>query len=143
MFSEDDEIVTGALAQRLCDRMEELEVSIKSFAEKIKTSYEHTRKIAKGETVPSRHLLPDIAEALGLNLLELEALANRDRARKKFPSVALGPKAANPELEPLENVWNDLSEDQRDDLILLAQRWSLRERKRKRHDQVVQSGLTP
>ena len=104
--------------------MQERGVSVRELAESLVLSYEHVRKIVRGEAIPSKHLLRSVAELLQLDLTELESLADVDKVRKKFPHFPTGMLAKNPELEPIERFWDVLTPEQRQDLAMLAQRWA-------------------
>jgi hypothetical protein len=43
----------------------------------------------------------------------------------KFGTIPLELSGKNPELEPLERVWNQLSQDYKADLIAQRQEWGL------------------
>jgi hypothetical protein len=57
----------------------------------------------------------------------LERLATADRIRFKFGTIPLELAGKNPELEPLERIWNHLSLDHKADLIAQAQAWAKRD----------------
>jgi hypothetical protein len=61
-----------------------------------------------------------LADALRMNRGELERLATADRIRIKFGKIPLELSKKNPELEPLERIWKDLSEGHKGDLIVQA-----------------------
>jgi transcriptional regulator with XRE-family HTH domain len=118
----------------LTARMQELKLSIADLAEKVGTSYEYVRKIAKGDTVPSESMVQELSEALKINRAELERLATADRIRVKFGTIPLELAGKNPELEPLERVWNHLSQEHKADLIAQAQAWAKRDKEKgKKH----------
>lgn len=99
----------GKLAHRLQRAMDEQHLDIKTLAEKIDTTYEHARKITKGTTYPSRHILRNISHALKIGLPELEELATEDRVRHKFGGTVDRIVGQNPEYEMyFGNFWADL-----------------------------------
>jgi transcriptional regulator with XRE-family HTH domain len=112
----------------LTERMEELKLSIADLAEKVGTSYEHVRNITKGNIVPSKLMVRGLAEALKIKREELDRIATADRIRVKFGTIPLELAGKNPELEPLERVWNHLSKEHKADLIAQAQAWAKRDR---------------
>jgi|SRR5947208_3096323 len=114
--------------EKLTARMQELKLSIADVAEKVGTSYEHVRKIAKGDTVPSKFMVQALSEALKLDRGQLERLATADRIRVKFGTIPLELARKNPELEPLERFWKDLSQEHKADLVAQAQAWAKRDR---------------
>jgi hypothetical protein len=78
--------------------------------------------------VPSKLMAQALAEALKIDRAELERLATADRIRFKFGTIPLELAGKNPELEPLERVWNHLSQEHKADLIVQAQAWAKRDR---------------
>jgi transcriptional regulator with XRE-family HTH domain len=116
---------TGEL---LTKRMAELKVSKRELAETVGTTYEYVRRMVNGDAVPSRLMVRPLAEALKINKEELDRIATADRIRIKFGTIPLELAGKNPELEPLERVWNYLSQDHKADLIAQAQAWAKRDR---------------
>jgi len=116
------------------EKMQELNLSIGDLAAKVGTTYEHVRSVVKGNTVPSRFMVQALSEALKMNRGELERIATADRIRRKFGTIPMELAGKNPELEPLERVWNHLSQEHKADLISQAQAWAKRDRERsKKH----------
>jgi hypothetical protein len=68
-----------------------------------------------------------LAEALKLDGEELERIATADRIRLKFGRIPYEIAGKNPELEPLERIWSQLSEEHKGDLIAQAQVWAERD----------------
>ena len=85
--------------------MERKGFSIRALSEKLKTTYEHVRSIVRGNVVPSRYILRELAEVLDINLKELERVTTADKIRVKFGKIPLELSGKNPELEPLERAW--------------------------------------
>jgi transcriptional regulator with XRE-family HTH domain len=112
----------------LSERMRQLNVSIREVATKVGTSYEHVRNIVKGNAVPSKLMVRALAEALRMDKEELERIATADRIRIKFGTIPLELAGKNPELEPLERIWKQLSQEHKGDLIVQAQAWAKRDR---------------
>ena len=106
--------------------MDEQGVSIKDLARKIDTTYEHTRRIVKGEGVPSKYVLKLICQELGIPYKEAERAATADRIKKRFGDIPLELSGKNPELEPIAHAWNHLSEDQKKDATSMIVTWAKR-----------------
>jgi transcriptional regulator with XRE-family HTH domain len=115
-------------ALRLTKRMEELNLSIAEVAQKVGATYEHVRSLVRGKAVPSKMMVQAVADALRMNKVELERLATADRIRAKFGKIPLELSGKNPELEPLERVWQYLSKEHKADLIAQAEAWARRDR---------------
>src|SRR5581483_8718113 len=120
------ETSVGALARQLCARMDQLGLSTRQLAKSLDITYEHARRILKGEGIPSKYVLREIATVLEMDLRDLECAANIDRVRKRFGNVPA--ISINAELLPIQEAWSDLTAEQRTDLIDLAQKWARRNR---------------
>jgi len=92
--------------------------SIKQFADEIGRSPEHARKISTGLAFPSGDLTARIAEKLGIDQTELQKQLQTDRWEKKYKRKP--PESERPDFGSLEDIWNDLSGDQRQVIICLA-----------------------
>lgn len=114
------------LASLIREALDIRKESIRSLAKATGISYEHARKIVRGEASPSRHLLPVICQWLGIDPVRSQTLANMDRVRRKMPDIAIGVETSDPQLEPLIKIWGKLNTHQREDLISLATRWANR-----------------
>lgn len=126
---EDDQIV-GKLAAKIQEALEQSEDrSIRGLSQAIKASYEHARKIVRGEAIPTRRLIDDVALYLGLDASHLRSLADQDRLRKQFPDLPTGGTDLPPQLESIQRSWESLKPEQREDLAYLAKRWSQRNKK--------------
>jgi transcriptional regulator with XRE-family HTH domain len=112
------------IGEMISDRMQKLGLSIRDVSGNVDMTYEHVRRIVRGEALPSRFVLKPMCEYLGLNYKEADKLANADRIRKKFGTIPLELAGKNPELEPIEKVWNKLTEQQKRDAISMIQGWA-------------------
>ena len=121
-------LVPNQTGEMLAQKMREVKLSIRDVATKVGTSYEHVRSIVKGKAVPSDLMARALAEALKINKAELERVVTADRIRRKFGTIPLEIAGKNPELEPLERVWNYLSQDHKADLVAQAEAWAKRDR---------------
>jgi transcriptional regulator with XRE-family HTH domain len=104
--------------------MEARGLTIKDLAGLLDVTYEHARRLVRGEGVPSRPLIRRLAEALQLSFDDLNRLATADKIRMKFGTVPLELAGKNPELEPIERVWHHLTADQKRDAITLVTSWA-------------------
>src|SRR5579884_3289142 len=119
----DSDIVDSraALGTRIDAAMQERGVSIRDLARKLEITYEHARRLARGEAVPSSYLLKAVCAYLKLPYEELQNIATSDRIRKKYGTLPLELTGKNPELDPIERAWPYLTDDQKKTLITLAQ----------------------
>lgn len=122
------EVPLNRTGEMLAGRMRELKLSLKDVSTKVGTSYEHVRSIVRGIVVPSDAMAEALSGALKIKKAELQHVITADRIRVKFGTIPLELAGENPELEPLERVWNHLSQDHKADLIAQAQAWAKRDR---------------
>lgn len=104
----------GRLARALADRMNELELTIKDVASRSGLTYEHVRKLVKGEAYPSRLALRELCQVLKLEHGEMNELAVADRLEKKYGGIPHALAGRHPELSLLERWWDLLTEDQKE-----------------------------
>jgi transcriptional regulator with XRE-family HTH domain len=109
------------LAEIVVEAMDRNKMSIKALATRLDITYEHTRRMVKGETTPSKHILKDTAEILGINYRDLERLATADRIVHRFGKLPLELTGKNPDLEPMERLWPKLDAHQQEELMAMAQ----------------------
>lgn len=114
------------LGDLLSSKMEEQGLSIKDLAEKIGMSYEHFRRIVKGQGIPSPLVLKALCELLGLNYMDAERMVTADRIRKKYGAIPLELSGKKPSLEPIERVWDLLTAEQQQDATTMIQAWAKR-----------------
>jgi hypothetical protein len=100
------------------DQLRKRQWSVKKFADEIGRSPEHARKLRNGTAFPSGDLALRIAAKLELNSadfqLEIDA-ARWEKTRGRKP-----PQADRPDLVPLEGIWNELTAEQREYVVCVA-----------------------
>jgi transcriptional regulator with XRE-family HTH domain len=74
--------------------MDQLDVSSAELSRQLGISYEHTRRLCAGETLPSRLLLQKIVVATGVPADELQLALQRDRVRQRFCSQGMAETAS-------------------------------------------------
>jgi len=116
------------LGSFLSSAMHERGLSIKDVAITLGITYEHIRRIVRGESVPSKLTLKAMCELVGADLSEAAKLATADRIRKKYGTVPIEIAGKKPSLEPMERVWDFLTKNQQQDLITMAQALAQRNR---------------
>jgi transcriptional regulator with XRE-family HTH domain len=104
----------GRLARALVERMNQLDLTIRQLAEHTGLTYEHIRKLAKGEAHPSRLALQELCRVLRLDLEEMETLAVADRIEKKYGGIPHALAGRHPELSLLAPWWDMLTQQQKD-----------------------------
>jgi transcriptional regulator with XRE-family HTH domain len=104
----------GRLARALVERMNQLDFTIRQLAQRTGLTYEHIRKLAKGEAHPSRLSLQEVCRALQLPAEEMESLAVADRIEKKYGGIPHALAGHHPELSLLAPWWDMLTREQKD-----------------------------
>jgi hypothetical protein len=116
-------------AHSLQKRMDELEIDIKGLADKTESTYEHIRKIVRGQAFPSRYFLRILCHALDLNVDEMDELLVADRLESKFGGIPAKLAGKDPTMLPLERIWGRLTRPQQD--LILAQMLSFEQTNRR------------
>lgn len=119
---------TTLIGSLISKHMAEKKMTIKDLAIAIDTTYEHVRRMVKGEALPSKFSLKEICRILKMDYKEAERAATADRITKKFGSIPLELSGKNPALAPVEKAWDSLTEDQQADVITMVQGWARRNR---------------
>jgi len=96
----------GRLARALVERMNQLDLTIRQLAHHTGLTYEHIRKLAKGEAHPSRLALQELCRVLQLQPQEMENLAVADRIEKKYGGIPHALAGHHPELALLAAGWD-------------------------------------
>jgi|SRR5579884_127349 len=104
----------GRLAHALTERMKELDLTMRQVAERTGLTYEHIRKLSRGEAFPSKLVLREICAVLDLQLEEMEALAVADRVENKYGGIPHALVGNHPELSLLAPWWDRLTPDQKE-----------------------------
>lgn len=107
-------------AERLKQLMQEHTppLNLKRLAEEADISYEHARKMARGDTIPTKFIIRTLATFFQVDSSPLEALAESDRYTKKYGKHAPA-SIFNPEVAPFAENWCALTETQK--IALLSQ----------------------
>jgi len=117
------------LSEALKARMEDKGLSTLDLAKKTGMSYEHTRGIIKGERPPSHLLLKALCDVLKLPYQDMLELSQTDEIKKRYGSLPEMLAGKKPGMEPLERVWDSLTEEQQHDIVSMAQAWAKRSRR--------------
>jgi transcriptional regulator with XRE-family HTH domain len=103
----------GRLAQALAERMNELDVTIRQLAEGTGLTYEHIRKLVKGEASPSKLALQEVCRALELPPEKMQELVVADHIERKYGGIPHALAGKHPELSLLAPWWDLLTEEQK------------------------------
>lgn len=93
--------------------------SAKQLADRVKITYEHVRKLIRGDAYPSKSLLTVICQELGWDAERATELAHTDKIERKFGGVPAMLAGKNPELSDIERNWEYLNYDQRNTVKVL------------------------
>jgi len=102
--------------------------SIRKFADEIGRSPEHARKISTGLAFPSDDLALRIAEKLEIDPEDFQGQVASDRFQKRYGKKP--PQRARTDLEPIEGLWDQLTPEQRDCVVCVANCLTMRNRRR-------------
>jgi transcriptional regulator with XRE-family HTH domain len=101
--------------------MEEMGISLNDLAKKVDITYEHVRRVVRGNGAPSKFVLKLICEELKLPLREAEKLAMVDKIWGKYGKLLTEYMGQKPGMEPIERVWDKLSEEQKSSIVVMVQ----------------------
>jgi transcriptional regulator with XRE-family HTH domain len=113
-------------SDRISSAMNEVGMTIRGLAQVLGMTYEHARKLTKGEALPSGIVLRAICAELNLDPHEMEMLSTASRIRKKYGKIPMELAGKNPELEPIELAWDHLTAEQKKDATSMIQGWAKR-----------------
>ena len=71
-------------------------MSLKELAHKVEITYEHARRIVRGLSIPSRHVLKAICSDLELDFDEINRTAERDRLLRMYGDAPSNSPARGP-----------------------------------------------
>jgi transcriptional regulator with XRE-family HTH domain len=114
------------LSGLIAGKMKTLGISIRDLAGALDITYEHVRRIVRGQGVPSKLLLESICKALEIDLSTARRLATEQQIRTKFGNVTTELGGGTPGLEPIEEVWHLLTSEQQQDATAMIRAWASR-----------------
>ena len=112
---------TAAVGEIIQSAMSKRGVSRADLAEHLDLTYEHARRMVRGESIPPRHRLRRISEYLKIPLHDLEKQTVSDHIRLKHGAITLELSKKNPELEPIERAWVHLTDEQKASIVTMVQ----------------------
>lgn len=112
------------LSELISERMGEKGLSLNDFAKATELTYEHVRRITKGLGAPSKYSLRIICDVLKLSVKECEKLMMVDKVWGKYGSLLSEYLGKNPALDPIDRVWEQLTEEQQAAVISMVQGWA-------------------
>jgi transcriptional regulator with XRE-family HTH domain len=108
--------VNTRFGRLLAAEMKQRRISIRDLAAKLEITYEHMRRLARGEGLPSDYLLQLIATELGRTYEELEMLSTSDKIEKRYGTASMKLDGHYPSLEPIEKYWPSLTAQQKSEV---------------------------
>lgn len=97
-------------------------VTMKQLAAGSDYQYEAFRKLSKGITTPSKDMLNFLHEQIGIDVKQAELAIAEDKARRRgIWKVVQQGTGMHPELDPINRVWDKLSDQDKRELITMAQ----------------------
>jgi hypothetical protein len=119
-------VPTNMLSEFIAAGLAAKSFGINDLAKRVEISYEHARRAVRGESVPAKSALKEICRVLDLDYDRASRLADGAHLRSKYgmlpEELVTRPKG----LEPIERVWQKLTINQKDDLVMMAQQWARR-----------------
>jgi transcriptional regulator with XRE-family HTH domain len=110
---------TGRFGTGLRSAMDAKGVSAKDLADRVNITYEHVRKLIRGDAYPSKALLTLICQTLSWDPDKATQLASTDKIERKFGGVPALLAGKNPELVEIERHWDYLTPEQKETVKVL------------------------
>ncbi|HWR50959.1 MAG TPA: helix-turn-helix transcriptional regulator, partial [Bryobacteraceae bacterium] len=115
-------IAATRVGQAILDAMEEQGFDLRSLSLRLDITYEHLRRITRGEGVPSNFVLAQISDTLNLDFKRLHELAFADRVRRRYGIDRANQQTGVPlTVLPLLRVWGYLDALEQHAVIALAE----------------------
>jgi transcriptional regulator with XRE-family HTH domain len=111
---------SSAYAKAMKTAMKQRTVTIRELARRLDYSYEHVRKVVRGEPVVSPEMNEKICKALHLNQAQMWAIAEREKAVRKIDQIPLEHRPIPTELA---QSWGRLTGDQQQKILALVRGW--------------------
>jgi transcriptional regulator with XRE-family HTH domain len=121
------------LSLELFHRMGEMGVSISELAERTEVVYETVRRIVSGQQPPSKRLLVDICNVLKLDFDRCNEMLVAEKIKAKFGAVPLRMAKKNPQLQPIEDSWGFLTEQEKAHILTLVDLYARQRRTKTRN----------
>ena len=120
----------GFFSEKLKDGIDRFNLSQKSTAARLGCSYEHVRKMVRGECLPSEELLRKVCSVFKWEITAIKKLRRLDEARKKFGPTFWTILGKDPRIEPLYIFWPYLSREERR-IVIISMKACIEARKNK------------
>ena len=106
-------------------------MSVHELKDATAVCYERARTAVTGDSPPGKHLLRDICRVLQLDFAAANEMLITEEMRRKYGRVPARLAGRNPELEPVEELWQFLTPEEKEHITWLVHRYAER-RTRKR-----------
>ena len=125
-----NEEIKTRVGAKINEALEDRGISIRAFAIAMEATYEHIRRIVRGESLPSKPMLRQMAEHLGLDASELIQDLAFDSITKRWGGLPQELSNKKPGMATIERCWDDLNPEQQEDLTNFAVQWAKRANQR-------------
>ena len=122
------DMVSKTLGTRITAELRKREMTVADFVEQLEANYSkknkipgysHVLRVCKGEVYPGPNFLPILCDALDINFEDARKMVMVDKSIKSGTAQALTNK--DTELLQLENLWGNLNQNSRRELLMFAQ----------------------
>ena len=101
-------------------------LSIHQLAKATRVGYERARTAVTGDYPPSPRLLEDICRVLELDLKAAQEMLITEQVKRKHGRVPLGLLGRDSSLQPVEELWRFLTQEEKEHIIWLVGRYAER-----------------
>jgi len=118
--------------EMLQGKMAEKQLSIRELSAAVGSTYEYIRKLVRGLALPSKYMINTLAPILDMDVAEAQRLIDTDKLAKKFVGFTVEVAGKNPELESMERGWQDLTDSQKEALLMQFKTYIAQNKKHRR-----------
>jgi len=101
-------------------------LSIRQLADATGVGYERARTAVTGDQPPSPRLLADIVQVLQLDFKAANEMLITEQVKRKHGRVPLGLLGRDPSLQPVEELWQFLTQEEKEHITWLVSRYAER-----------------
>lgn len=128
-MAKQNEVLSTRTGELIEQRMEQMGIDKRELSAKLGVTYETVRTILNGQKTTSAMMLPAVCKILKFNVQDMERLLKADRMEMKFGALPAELSGRNPDLAPIERLWDKMSPEHQQDLITYAKAFATRDKK--------------
>lgn len=101
-------------------------LSVRQLADATHVGYERARTAVTGDQPPSQRLLREICRALELDFAAANEMLITEQMKRKYGRIPLSLAGRDPDLQPIEELWQFLTTEEKEHITWLVGRYAER-----------------